>query len=373
MDRGQTDSERAIALYDRNITESSSLLVEYLSKICTGEVRVVLYSDAEAALSQLESSRVDCAIASTIAVREWTSLPDRDTAIEDTLRSLAAVTLAIWPAWYGQQDTFLSAGNSHDELLANQLKIRELQKARQEICTPWLKAAVKACQSGKPPILSSFPRGMQFAQLALAINPDRLVLVLVANDLQPSDDRLLGLARAATWFAKETRARVAVLLPKALSQQRELDSILYGAIALPDSPREGGDGERQEETKHAIWPIQGKPHPFSPGEKLLAERLARDPELGGLFHCNESVLTTRGSRFLVDLVWPEGKVAVEVDGYRYHSNRFAFSEDRQRDYELVLSGYVVLRLPHDEVMDDVVIATEKIRDFVRFRHADRSC
>jgi very-short-patch-repair endonuclease len=43
--------------------------------------------------------------------------------------------------------------------------------------------------------------------------------------------------------------------------------------------------------------------------------------------------------------------------------------DRHRDYELLISGYVVLRLPHEQVLEDPAIAVEKIRDVVRFRRA----
>ncbi len=71
----------------------------------------------------------------------------------------------------------------------------------------------------------------------------------------------------------------------------------------------------------------------------------------------------------MDLLWTAGKVVVEVDGYQHHGHRQAFSADRRRDYELTVSGYLVLRLPHDEVLDDVELAVEKIRDMVRFRQA----
>ena len=43
--------------------------------------------------------------------------------------------------------------------------------------------------------------------------------------------------------------------------------------------------------------------------------------------------------------------------------------DRHRDYELVLSGYTVLRLANDEVLQDFGRAVEKIRDVVRLRRA----
>jgi very-short-patch-repair endonuclease len=108
-------------------------------------------------------------------------------------------------------------------------------------------------------------------------------------------------------------------------------------------------------------------HSRSPGEQRLADRLSRDDELASLFLCNPSVRTVRGSLYLVDLLWLAGKVIVEIDGYKHHSSFEAFSDDRNRDYELLISGYVVLRLPHDEVIGDIEIAIEKIRDVVRFR------
>ena len=95
--------------------------------------------------------------------------------------------------------------------------------------------------------------------------------------------------------------------------------------------------------------------------------MAKDPVLSGLLQFNQTVTSFRGNKYIVDLLWPEGRVVVEVDGYQFHSNRYAFSADRFRDYDLAISGYTVLRLPHDEVMDDVHLAIEKIRDVINFR------
>lgn len=44
----------------------------------------------------------------------------------------------------------------------------------------------------------------------------------------------------------------------------------------------------------------------------------------------------------VDLL-VQGRVVVEIDGYRYHSDPRQFARDRQRDAALVAMGYVVLR------------------------------
>ena len=62
----------------------------------------------------------------------------------------------------------------------------------------------------------------------------------------------------------------------------------------------------------------------------------------------------------VDFLWEEQKLIVELDGYRFHSTRAAFEEDRTRDASLQLAGYRVLRITHrrlerepEAVLDDV--------------------
>jgi very-short-patch-repair endonuclease len=117
----------------------------------------------------------------------------------------------------------------------------------------------------------------------------------------------------------------------------------------------------------SVSPLIGRPNPASPGELMLASRLERDEQLAGLFRYNVRVETARGTSPLVDLVWEEGKLVVEVDGFYFHSSAEAFARDRNRDYELAISGYLVLRLPGDEVVADVELAVEKIRDMVAFR------
>ncbi len=47
--------------------------------------------------------------------------------------------------------------------------------------------------------------------------------------------------------------------------------------------------------------------------------------------------------FVVDFLWPDSRLIVEVDGYRFHGGREAFEADRARDTRLKLLGYDVLR------------------------------
>ena len=342
------------------------------TQIPEGVVKAFLCTDVTEAISQMGLSEVVSSMDGTmdgkVVVQSWESLPDHEAVLADILQALATVTLALWPMWYGQEVSLQAAAESTlEESLLHQFKLHKLQATRQDLYLPWLKAAVGACQVGKLPVFQNFSRTVQVSQLALAIAPANLLVVLAICDRYPPSHRLLSLARAATWLAQETKTRVAVLIPAELAKQRELDSILYGAIALPDWVPQKVAQTTVEEAKHIIWPIQGKPHPFSPGEQLLAKFLSQDTELASLFWFNQSIETSRGRRYLVDLLWLDGKVVVEVDGYRHHSNMFAFTEDRHRDYELLISGYLVLRLTHDEVITDIAIAVEKIRDVVKFR------
>jgi hypothetical protein len=66
-------------------------------------------------------------------------------------------------------------------------------------------------------------------------------------------------------------------------------------------------------------------------------------------------------RFLgrVDLAWPERRVALELDGYRYHSDSRTFVSDRERGNRIVVAGWTLLRttpatlrqVPHTVVAD----------------------
>jgi hypothetical protein len=62
----------------------------------------------------------------------------------------------------------------------------------------------------------------------------------------------------------------------------------------------------------------------------------------------------------VDLV-VAGRVVVELDGLAYHSGRREFREDRRRDRELALQGYVVPRFTAEDVLEDLVRLVATVR------------
>lgn len=353
--------------------ELRGTLEDNLAQILPGEVKTFLCPDVLATLSQLEFTSVST---SKFIVHLWERLPQPDHLIVDILQTLAKAAYEIWPAWYRKDSTFLDEDEVTAEMdLLNQFQCLELKRQSSDISLPWLKQAIRFCQIGKVPILTEFSRALQLSQLLLAIEPKHIIMLIVIADSSPDKHKLFGLAKSIQWLADNAQVPIALIISKNLANQPALDSVLYGAVDLLPLSRannfaglsDPGNG-LLEEAKHILVPLQGRPHPFSPGEKLLADRLSKDEELRTLFQFNQTVQTVRHSAYLVDLLWADGWVVVEVDGYRCHGNTFAFSRDRHRDYELLISGYLVLRLPHDEVVNDIQITIEKIRDVVRFRH-----
>jgi len=56
--------------------------------------------------------------------------------------------------------------------------------------------------------------------------------------------------------------------------------------------------------------------------------------------------------FLVDFLWPEQRLIVEVDGYEFHQDRAAFERDRRRDQILTAAGYRVIRVTWRQLRDE---------------------
>ncbi len=48
--------------------------------------------------------------------------------------------------------------------------------------------------------------------------------------------------------------------------------------------------------------------------------------------------------YMVDCVWLEHRLVLEVDGEAFHGHRRAFEVDRLRDATLVAAGYAVIRV-----------------------------
>jgi very-short-patch-repair endonuclease len=74
----------------------------------------------------------------------------------------------------------------------------------------------------------------------------------------------------------------------------------------------------------------------------------------GLRHAVRQRSVLAGGRWWrLDLAYEQEKVAVELDGYRYHSTREQREKDMRRDAAVATMGWVTLRYSHDRLHDDV--------------------
>jgi very-short-patch-repair endonuclease len=231
------------------------------------------------------------------------------------------------------------------------------------ISRAWADVAVMLALEGRRPRVDSTPIATQLEQLCLAINRGGLILI---TEVDPNAPNGGALVHALEWLSHHSQVSIVALFAEQPLRQPPFDRLLYGlrVITGEDIVEPVPIAQRRGHEHPWLAPIRGMPHPLSETEKRLAKHLARDGELGPLFGFNQCVETIRGTRPKVDLLWTVGRLVVELDGYSDHGTRPAFMYDRHRDYELTLSGYTVLRIANEEVVQDIEKAVEKIRDVV---------
>ncbi|MEW6234216.1 MAG: DUF559 domain-containing protein [Candidatus Omnitrophota bacterium] len=341
------------------------MLAKIFDSIPKGEVKV--FAIPAEAWHFEEAKQAAAEMNYRVIVLDCASIPPVEPLIDYFLREISKIALAIWPHWFDVSNPInLIQRNVAARDHAMESYIKEVVSTYTDISREWLKDAIEACHQETSPYSDHYPKALQAKFLAKAIHPDRLTIVIQLAGIQAAQGRLYGLIRAAEWIASQTNASIALIADREIIDHPEMSSAILGSIELEKIGVPLPPKEFIPENKSAVWPIIGIPHPLSPGEQLLAKRMQHDAELSSLFGFNQRLQTVRNNYYIVDMLWSEERLIVEVDGYRYHSHRAAFLNDRQRDYEFILSGYRVLRLDHDEVISDVELAMDKIRDVVRF-------
>lgn len=337
-----------------------------------GKVMVAPCPNLDAGLARLKSEFDRAGL--KVVVLQWTHAAHLDALIEGAVEGLARLSRAVWPNWC----RFPAA--------ADDLSPRIW---RQEVSPNWREAAEPYCKAGQLPLPQGYSAAAQAAQLVLTLACEEGLAIIItvvdlsgspgaasdANSGANSQDRHAAtiLRAAGEWLAANTSAPVTVLLPAPLVDQSGLRELIP-CVDFFDTAKHAGHaegkqtgGEDAEDAKPAIdlFPVTGAPHPLSRGEQKLAERLRADAELAPLFAFNQRIIGRHGNQYIVDLVWSSGRLIVEVDSFQVHGNRFAFAQDRHRDYELMAADYRVLRITHDEAAMDTQSAVEKIRQLVR--------
>jgi Protein of unknown function (DUF559) len=254
-------------------------------------------------------------------------------AIDRILDDLADLAAAQWPDWNGP----------------------ESPKLLPRLLPAWRRAATRLASAGRRPRFPRLPRETEFAHL-LSVLPG---LVLLAEVDSLRSERAAPIITALDWCRRHGAAVVA-LLGEAPAPEAPWDLLLYDAIIvepLPVAPA----------ARRLMLPSSDIASGGSAIERRMREALRAAPDLAGLFEDEVMLqLGALGPTPRVDLLWRDGKVVVELDGPE-HERDPNYGADRHRDYELLVAGYLVLRLTNAEVKLDLSRSLEKVRRVVNLR------
>jgi len=144
-------------------------------------------------------------------------------------------------------------------------------------------------------------------------------------------------------------------------ETRELEGVLARAeragLVRGDALRKlaaHNRGRRGARAFRAVCQLPGGPSLTRSAAEVELLALVREAGLPTP-ECNVNV-----GRYELDFLWRAARIAVEVDGFRYHSSRQHFEGDRRRDAELVAAGITVLRLSWQQVTDERVATAVKL-------------
>ncbi|MFN2594464.1 MAG: DUF559 domain-containing protein [Actinomycetota bacterium] len=156
-------------------------------------------------------------------------------------------------------------------------------------------------------------------------------------------------------------------------EPKTLESALYSALrqrltAIPilhDHIKELGRGYRGVS---ALRRVLGE----AQGLRGIPESELETKFLDFLRHFNlpmpesQYIVSDGEGRFIarVDFAYPELKLAVEVDGYRFHSDRDDWTRDRTRLSNLIVVGWRVLHVTHGDVQQKSLAAAARIRSVI---------
>lgn len=97
----------------------------------------------------------------------------------------------------------------------------------------------------------------------------------------------------------------------------------------------------------------------APWLQSVLEEIFRDLIRGSDLPDYEANVMVEGE--VVDALWREERVIVELDGYAFHKSRAQFEADRRRDAKLQVAGYRVLRITHDRLVNEPQQVLAEIR------------
>jgi very-short-patch-repair endonuclease len=118
--------------------------------------------------------------------------------------------------------------------------------------------------------------------------------------------------------------------------------------------------------RHGIPPLQAALAELTDAPPLLQSELERAfRSLVRAYELPEPQYNVYIEGELVDVVWPEHRLIVEVDGFKWHRGKRAFGNDRKRDRMLIRAGWIVVRFTDDQVDEDPAAVAAELSELLR--------
>ena len=75
---------------------------------------------------------------------------------------------------------------------------------------------------------------------------------------------------------------------------------------------------------------------------------------------------------MIDIAFPDIKLAIEIDGWQYHGKYLEqFKKDRIRQNALAMNGWRVLRYFHGQIMKNREDVVDEIREAIRIIESEK--
>jgi very-short-patch-repair endonuclease len=176
----------------------------------------------------------------------------------------------------------------------------------------------------------------------------------------------------ATRSGREKRTGIRLHRPKKLPARqvtlRHRIPVTTPARTIADLHRMVPPPELREAIRQAA--VLGLPVEVEPGrEPTRSELEHRFLRLCERHRLPKPLVNHRVGRLEVDFLWPEQRVVVETDGYRYHRGRAAFEDDRSRDLQLRDAGFDVIRLTYRQVAEEPTRVIDSLRRILNERNS----
>ncbi|UOG22924.1 endonuclease domain-containing protein [Gordonia amicalis] len=282
--------------------------------------------------------------------------------VTEVLDALESIVLALFPTWL--------PGHHAGELLdADDAEAAARRLCRDAALTSTAvvhlaRVAAGAPSTGSPPGSEALAVALTFL-LRRSYHRDTVVLAVRASPDLPARAQQAA-AAACRWIADH--GRVAVWLTSdALLMVPWVPEIRIGArhighpnLPTPDSPGDESVDRVAGPPLLAVSRPTGSPAPHSTAEQALERVLAhqawaRDRQ----WNRSPRDLDPLSPAVVVDLLWVQAKVVVEVDGAD-HRGPVKYARDRRRDNMLQRAGYLVLRFTNEQVLDDATLVAAEL-------------